>query len=153
MGNLNTALELAAAGLHVFPVQVAQNGLKLDKRPLVQWRGASTTNTDIIKGWWKQYPDAVIGVDLAKVNLLVVDLDRHPGCADGLAAFRELAKQYQQDFPQTPVVMTPSNGRHLYFKQPADPLGNGKGNLPAGVDIRGFGGFTVAPESCWQGRM
>jgi hypothetical protein len=147
---LHIALELAGAGLHVFPVRIWQDGAKLAKQPLVQWRDASTTDPDIIRKWWEQYPDAAIGIDL-KASLLVVDLDRHLGGPDGYAAFRELAKQQQQDFSKCPVTCTASDGRHIYFQQPADPLGNGKGNLPAGVDVRGNGGFVVSPGSCWQG--
>jgi hypothetical protein len=150
MDSLNTALEL---GLHVFPVQVQSNGAKLDKRPTVRWRDESTTDASIIKSWFSgEYKECAIGIDLGKAGLLVVDLDRHHGCADGYAAFRELAKQQRQDFSKCPVTCTPSNGRHLYFQQPADPLGNGKGRLPPGVDIRGNGGFVVAPGSEWQGR-
>jgi hypothetical protein len=149
---LPIALELVASGLHVFPVRIWQDGLKLAKQPSVKWRDDSTTDTSIINSWYGQYIDAAIGIDLGKAGLLVVDLDRHLGGPDGYGAFRELAKQHQQDFSQNPVTMTPSNGRHLYFQQPATQLGNGKGNLPAGVDVRGAGGFTVSPGSCWQGR-
>jgi hypothetical protein len=150
---MHIALEFAASGLDIFPVVIAQNGIKLDKRPTVKWRDESTTDTSIINSWFSgEYKECVIGIDLGKAGLLVVDLDRHLGGPDGYGAFRELAKQHQQDFSQNPVTMTPSNGRHLYFSQPATQLGNGKGNLPAGVDVRGAGGFTVSPGSCWQGR-
>jgi hypothetical protein len=63
-----------------------------------------------------------------------------------------LAKQQQQDFSKCPVTCTASDGRHIYFKQPAGPLGNGRGNLPAGCDVRGDGGLVIAAGSVWQGR-
>ena len=40
----------------------------------------------------------------------------------------------------------PSGGCHLYFKQPdGEEFGNSKGSLPAGIDVRGKGGYVVAP--------
>ena len=44
------------------------------------------------------------------------------------------------------MVKTPNNGLHLYFRQPpGEPLGNGRGSLPAGCDVRGVGGFVIGP--------
>ena len=35
---------------------------------------------------------------------------------------------------------------HAYFKQPnGKPIGNGRGRLPKGIDVRGVGGFVIAP--------
>ena len=44
------------------------------------------------------------------------------------------------------MVKTPNKGLHLYFRQPpGEPLGNGRGTLPAGCDVRGAGGFVIGP--------
>jgi hypothetical protein len=151
LGNLTVALELAVRGIPVFPVAVRQDGSKLDKQPVVAWRTASTTDASTLAGWWNgPYSDCVVGIDLGKVGLLVVDADRHFGGADGVAAFRELAKG--RSLADHPVTCTPSNGLHFFFKQPEPPLGNGRGRLPAGLDVRGAGGLVVAPGSVWQGR-
>ena len=43
-------------------------------------------------------------------------------------------------------MKTPNGGLHLYFKQPnGEALGNGRGSLPPGIDVRGAGGFVVGP--------
>jgi hypothetical protein len=42
-------------------------------------------------------------------------------------------------------VQTPSSGEHHYFSQPEPALGNGSGQLPPGIDIRGRGGFVIGP--------
>ncbi len=47
----------------------------------------------------------------------------------------------------TPVVHTPRNGFHAYFKQSKNPLGNRRGALPDGIDVRGDGGYTIAPDA------
>ena len=39
-----------------------------------------------------------------------------------------------------PVVSTPNNGLHVFFKQPnGEALGNVRGSLPPGIDVRGDG--------------
>ena len=45
-----------------------------------------------------------------------------------------------------PLVKTPNGGLHVYFRQPnGEALGNGRGSLPPGIDVRGAGGFVVGP--------
>ena len=80
--NRAVALELAAAGVFVFPAIVAWNeaAKKLDKRPAISgWREAATTDPEQIKKWWSTFTEAVPGIELGRSNLFVVDLDRHPG--------------------------------------------------------------------------
>jgi Protein of unknown function (DUF3631)/Bifunctional DNA primase/polymerase, N-terminal len=145
--NLRAALETAAAGGFVFPAIVTWNAAskRLDKRPAISgWREAATNNPEQIKKWWSTFPEAVPGIELGRSNLFVVDLDRHPGAPDGVKAFRELRNG--RDLPPQPITHTPSNGFHLIFRQrQGEPLGNGRGDLPAGADCRGDGGWVVAP--------
>ncbi len=45
-----------------------------------------------------------------------------------------------------PTVKTAGDGRHYYYKQPnGEPLGNRTGSLPEGIDVRGAGGWIIAP--------
>ena len=146
--NMHTALELTDAGIPIVPALLAWDGTKhrLDKRPaIVGWQTASPSPHDI-KTWWKQFPKAVPGIVLGRAGLIVLDPDRHPGAPDGVSAFKELQGAHRID--PTPVTITPRNGFHVYFGQPAgEPLGNDKGDLPAGICVRGAGGFVVAPGS------
>jgi bifunctional DNA primase/polymerase-like protein len=82
-----------------------------------------------------------IGIDCGKSRLLVVDGDR-PG------AFAAYAVSVGEVIPATFTVTT-RKGAHSYLRQPAGaPLGNGTGDLSGyGIDIRGRGGFVVAPGS------
>jgi hypothetical protein len=143
--NLRVALALAAQGIAVFPVQNAP-GTEDHKKPYPRfwWKSKSTTVASTIEAWWRLYPDAMPAVDCGKSGLLVVDLDtpRGKSKADGLAAWAKLAAGRE---PSCPTVETPSGGRHLVFRQPSPALGNRKGGLPKGVDIRGAGGYVVAP--------
>jgi hypothetical protein len=146
--NLAAALELAAAGIPVFPAIVAWNAesKKIDKKPAITgWQENATSAPQQITEWWVSFPDAVPAIELGRAGLVVIDLDRHPGAPDGVQAFKQICAG--QKLPQAPTIRTPSGGFHIYFRQPAegDPLGNGRGNLPLGIDVRGKGGWVVAP--------
>jgi hypothetical protein len=149
--NLAVALELAAQGVFSFPALTTWNERtqKLDKKPAIAgWREAATTDPEQIKKWFATFTEAVPGIELGRSGLFVVDLDRHPGAADGVAAFK--AFRGSNPAPQCPTTKTPSGGYHLYFRQPGEPLGNRTGTLPAGVDCRGAGGWTVAPGAVFE---
>lgn len=139
--NINTALSLAACGAFVFPCAI-------NKSPLVKWRDESTTDPDQIERLWARFPGALVGLDCGKTNVAVVDADRHVEADDGVEALNEIVGDDLLCLG-APLVATPTNnGLHAYFRQPADaPLGNSRGALPRGVDIRARGGFTIAPGS------
>jgi hypothetical protein len=153
--NLTAALNLAAQGIYVFPALAAWNNenKKLDKKPAIsEWKERATTDASQIRAWWNNFPAAIPGIQLGRSNLFVVDLDKHFGGADGIAAFKKF--RGENPAPQCPTVKTPSGGWHLYFRQPEDEhLTNRTGTLPAGVDCRGNGGWTVGPGAVfgpWQ---
>jgi hypothetical protein len=144
--NNNIALRLAGAGIPIFPATLAWNERdgKFDKKPAItDWQTLASTEPEQIQAWWRILPAAVPGIELGRAGLIVIDVDRHAGAPDGVAAFRTFAAGH--DLPACPITRTASGGYHLYFRQPEGaPLGNGKGNLPAGIDIRGKGGWVVA---------
>ena len=150
--NLSAALKLATAGISVLPALISWSGKKLDKKPLVtDWPNAATTDAEQIRKWWTESPDAVPGIGVAQAGLVVIDLDRHKDAPDGVKAFEELKGRRRLNEP--PMTRTPSGGFHLYFRQPSgEPLGDGKGALPLGIDVKGKG-FVVAPGAiCDCGR-
>ncbi|CAN7311394.1 DUF3631 domain-containing protein [Bradyrhizobium sp. LjRoot220] len=146
--NLSTAIELASAGVAVFPARISLNTAsgKWQKKPIIsQWQERATTDHKRIRYWWRLFPDAVAGIELGQAGLVVIDADRHGG-PDGVAAFQLLATQFI--LPVGPVTMTAGGGFHFIFRQPIGSLlGNRRGSLPEGVDVRGAGGWIVAPGS------
>jgi len=51
------------------------------------------------------------------------------------------------DVRHVPVVGTPSEGSHFYFRQrEGEERGNKTGCLPFGIDVRGHGGYVIAPK-------
>lgn len=146
MSNFDLALDLASQGVAVFPCRPDNGPDWKEKTPYpgILWRSASTTNEGRIRQWWSNYPDAIPAIDLSKSDLVVIDCDRKPGQPDGIAAFYELASSHGETLEQVPQVETITQGLHLYFRQ-WGRHGNGRGNLPAGVDVRGAGGYVIAP--------
>jgi hypothetical protein len=144
--NLDAALRLAAAGIPIFPVRMFQNEAgEWNKPPLVKdWQRVATTDPVQIKHWWDEFPGAVPGIELEHAGLVVVDTDRHGG-PDGVAAMRKLVADHG-NLPDGPRTKTAGEGLHLIFKQPDGvQLGNREGSLPEGINVRGAGGYVVAP--------
>ena len=120
------ALEIANAGLHVFPVR------QDEKRPTIRgWREAAATDGNAVRELWDREPNANVGI-LCGRGLVVIDADSDRG----LAGLREFG------LPETPVAKTP-RGRHFYFRGSSK---NAVGVLPD-VDVRGTGGFVIGPPS------
>ncbi|GGE18300.1 hypothetical protein GCM10011390_41840 [Aureimonas endophytica] len=141
--NLTVALSLARQGLAVFPVQ---SGGEKAKRPVpfFRWRENSSTDEKEIRHWWRRWPDAAPALDLAKSGLLVVDADRHAADVDGVEAWRDLMAAHGFEPSGMPVVATPNEGCHFFFRQDGS-FTNNRGALPPGIDVRGNGGYVVAP--------
>ena len=131
------ALSYAALGQPVFPT-------KPDKSPYTA-RGfkEATTNEATIREWWEKHPDAGIGIPTGKASgLLVLDRDDRHG---GDASLSALVARHG-DLPPTQQASTPSGGAHYVFKYPTDVhVGNSAGKLGRGLDVRGEGGYIVAP--------
>jgi RecA-family ATPase len=144
--NAEYANKLAEYKLPVFPCHNRPDDEKRHKKPLVSWRTASTSDPVQVREWWERFPDALPAIDLGKCGLVVLDGDRHQENVDGVAALDALFMSYGGEIV-APSVLTPGNGRHVYLKQPRGkiPLGNGRGGLPPGIDVRGSGGYVIAP--------
>lgn len=73
-----------------------------------------------------------------------LDIDPKSGGDESLLS---LEAQYGK-LPETRVHRTGSGGKHFLFRLPQDfEVTNSRGRLPRGIDVRGNGGFIVAPGS------
>jgi hypothetical protein len=145
--NLAAALALGSVSLPVLPVRVTLNpetGM-WTKRPYTSgWQTKATADTATIIRFWNAYPDALPGIALGLAGLIVLDADRHGG-PDGVKAIHELISE--NGLAEGVIrVATPSMGEHYFFRNlENEPLGNAEGNLPSGINVRGRGGFIMAP--------
>ncbi len=129
---LQAALDYESKGYSVIPI-------RKNKKPFIKWeafqkRRARPTR---IQYWWAKWPDANIGIVTGSISDLdVVDVDSK----EGLAALREIIPS---DLPIT-TAKTP-NGWHYYFKHHEGVRNNVR--FIKDCDIRGEGGYVVAPPS------
>jgi hypothetical protein len=116
-----------------------------DKRPLIAWEHLQTArpSEDDIAQWFRCWPDANIGIVTGEIsNLIVLDVDPKHG---GDAALERLEKRFRP-LSATVEAITGGGGRHLYFAHPGGFTRNRAG-LAQGIDLRGDGGYVVAPPS------
>ncbi len=135
MSLLEAALAYAKKGWRVFPVTERE---KTPHRCLGKagWTVA-TTNEAQIATWWTKHPDANVGLVTGGKLGVVLDIDRRE-------ALGELGQ-----LPRTRAARTGSGGLHLFYRlKPGVQVGNARGALPKGIDVRGEGsGYIVAPPS------
>ena len=127
---LKSALEYAKRKYSVIPVQH-------NKKPYIKWTRyqSEKAGPDQVKKWWRQYPDANIGIVTGKISGLTV-LD--PDTQSGIDALNDLI---HENFV-THVANTPNGGQH-YFFQHVQGLPN-KARILTDTDIRNDGGYVVA---------
>ncbi len=104
----------------------------------------ASLNPEQVRQWWTQWPQANIGIPTGSLSgIWVLDIDGEEG-------EQSLAKLERTNgkLPRSVEVITGGGGRHIYFAVPdsgsipcsASKIGNG-------LDIRGDGGYIVAPPS------
>lgn len=117
------------------PIPVAAN-----KKPLLPWGQFMTRkpSIDTIDRWQYEYPQANIAILTGRASdLLVLD-------ADDQGAIEEVE---EKGVPETASVWTP-RGKHWYFQLPkANTSCRAKLGRRRAIDVRGEGGYVVAPPS------
>jgi len=159
---VEAALRYAAWGWYVFPLHYvifnndgsfrcscdlgATCGKNTGKHPL--WTKtfkngfkSATNDPALIKTFWTGYSEANIGIATGKKSgIFVLDVDpRHGG---------DKTLGDRLDNPGTElIVRTGSGGWHFYYAYaPTHPVGSHTGVLQ-GIDVKGDGGYVVAPPS------
>lgn len=101
----------------------------------------ATTDTRKVAEWWDIHRFANIGLPTgAASGFLVVDCDPRNG---GPSERGELVQQFGP-IPDTAEVITGGGGRHFYFRYPGGAVPKA---LAEGIDLKGDGGYVVAPPS------
>lgn len=106
---------------------------------------AATTDAGEIERWWSRWPNANVAIRTGEVSgLVVLDVDPDHG---GEASLARLVEAHGA-LPAGRAVRTGSGGRHLYFRHPGGAVRNDAGRrLGPGLDVRGDGGYVIAPPS------
>ena len=150
---LTAALVYSARGWGVIPLHTISGGScschnsncnKPGKHPRTE-HGQKDASTDLetIQGWWKRWPDANVGIVTGALSRLVVlDVDPRHG---GDVSLRDLEAQ-SGNLPSTVTSRTGGGGDHILFVHPGGQVKN-RVSFLAGLDVRGDGGYIVAPPS------
>lgn len=136
------ALHYAEMGLAVFPLVCR------DKVPaVVGGCKVATTERTTIERWWDKNPQYNIGIATGNKSsgLVVIDLDvdKNKGI-DGYDVLRDWQNKHGK-LPETWQSITGRGGYHYFYKDAI--VHSNRVGLYEGVDIRGEGGYIVAPPS------
>jgi len=108
-----------------------------------QWQNKASKNEKEIRNWWSRWPSANVCIVTGKDSgVVVIDVDPRHG---GEESLKELQSS-GSNFDGSPSLRTGGGGSHFYFQHPGGRVPNRAGVLP-GIDVRGDGGFVVAPPS------
>lgn len=151
---LEAALAYAARAWPVFPCHTPTEtgcschqacGMRCGKHPRTpHGLKDATTDTATIHRWWRQWPMANIGLVAGSVSgFVVLDVDPYAG---GDASLQALCTTYHP-LPETVQQLTGGGGVHYLFAHPDVPIKNDVGTLGHGLDVRGDGGYIIAPPS------
>src|SRR5512139_2012509 len=132
---LKAALKYLEMGYSVIPC-------RQDKKPHIKWefyQKRLPTESEV-RSWWSKWPDANVGLVTGKVSgLCVFDQDDD-----------KAIEYFDSLLPESmlmPMTSTPRDGRHCYFKCPADAPTNKAMINGYKLDFRGEGGYILAPPS------
>jgi hypothetical protein len=99
----------------------------------------ATDSIEQVDSWWRKRPHANIGIATGG-GVCVLDIDGPEG-EESLRALEEECGP----LPAGAVTRT-GKGRHLWFAAQGEPVRN-RVRLAPGIDVRGDGGYVVAPPS------
>ena len=138
----SAALDYAAHGLAVFPLVPRR------KEPACEHgvKDATLDAAEIEKAWGDQ-PDmnVAIACGAASGGLMVIDIDVDDSTGkDGMEHLLAWERGHGE-LPETASVVTGRGGMHLYYRVDG-PVKNSV-NEELGIDIRGDGGYVMAPPS------
>ncbi len=104
----------------------------------------ASTDPEKIERWFSVWPASNIGIATGAISgIVVVDIDPRNGAMDTVA---KLADEVRT-FARTAQVLTQAGGWHLYYKHPGQRVKCEENALGPGIDIKGDGGYVVAPPS------
>lgn len=135
------AYDLFNMGFDVFPL------IPGDKRPAIDgWREAAQSHdAEAVEAAWAERPECNIGIAMGK-GLFALDFDTHD--ADGLMTLMDWERAHGE-LPETCQSVTPTGGMHYIYR--TNGTVRNSANSDIGVDVRGEGGYIVAPPSIHPG--
>jgi hypothetical protein len=139
VSSLDSALDYLGLGWSVLPLVPGE------KRPVMPWQALQHEHPrrEDVETWFRDCPTCNVGVVTGGVSgLVVLDVDPEHGGSESLTRL----ERRHGPLPPTVEAATGGGGRHLYFAHPGGLMRNRAAVVP-GIDLRGDGGYVVAPPS------
>lgn len=135
------ALDYVSRGLAVIPLRRGQKE-PATKHGINDW----SDNPAQLDYWWGHDPWYNVGIVTGQPSggVFAIDLDVHDPEHSGIETLRDWETVHGK-LPETWEQVTGSGGRQLFYRASRRVRNSANGEL--GVDIRGDGGFVVAPPS------
>ena len=133
-------LKMLDRGMRLFPIRAKEK-----KPPLInKWQERATTNREQIDQWAREHAGCNWGIAAGRESgFFVVDVDGE----EGSATLKEWQREHGESWIQTLTVST-GKGCHLFYSYPeVAEIGNSAKRAAPGIDVRGEGGYVVAPGS------
>src|SRR5271157_67749 len=134
---LQAALEYTRLGLRVIPLHDQRKEPRLKK-----WTKKATTDASLVRDWFERWSGSNLGIVSGK-GLVVLDVDPKNGGTESLAHLIAT----HGPLPPTPEARTGSGGTHYFFSVDQGIAVANRAGFQPGLDIRGDGGYVVAPPS------
>lgn len=139
-------------GLAAIPAVLSADGKK--KHPAGGWREFQENGIpQAVHDKWFDGPSKMMGFLTGRAcfdeahGLVVIDVDIKDG-KRGDVTWNTWVKVHNHGIqPETWLARTGSGGLHYYFKAPVDRLPHNTQETIDGIDVRGIGGFIMAPPS------
>lgn len=103
----------------------------------------ATTNPDVVEGWFRNQPWNLGIVTGGSSAIVALDIDPRHGGDESIAAL----ERANGPLPATWRFLTGGGGEHVLFRRPGDSIPNSTQKIAPGIDVRGEGGYIVAPPS------
>lgn len=129
------ALIYAQNNFKIFPLKVNSKS----EQVLKSWKEEATNDINQVTKWWLTNSQYNIGLKTGS-GLIVIDID----CKNGKNGLEQI-KPFLANFPKTKIAKTCHGGYHFYYK--VDREVRNFVDLFDGVDVRGDGGYVLAPPS------
>ncbi|MBN2074215.1 MAG: bifunctional DNA primase/polymerase [Dehalococcoidales bacterium] len=118
-------------GRDIGKVPLTKNGLK-----------DATTNIELIDRWWTRHPVSNVGLAIPD-GYFVLDVDIEHSGYESLEKLQEITVE----LPKTLLITTGSGGSHYWYKTDVPIRNTARLAGLDGLDIRGIGGYVIAPPS------
>jgi len=133
---LNSALEYLDRGFSVIPIRPGP-----EKKPFIPWTEFQKrrASEEELEGWFQKWPGANIAIITGSISgVFVVDGDGEIG-----------SRWISENCPKTSVYAKTGRvgGCHCFYRIPKDTIIPNKVNWKPKVDVRGEGGYVIAPPS------